>query len=94
MAEQKNHQVSLFNREELKIQGVKKVESFDDEEIILETIMGVLALKGKNLHINHLDLDTGDLAVIGFIKTLQYLEQQAGKSAKGKGKSFISRLLK
>lgn len=94
MPEQKVHQFSLVNREDFKLKGVTKVENFDETEIVLETNAGPLALKGENLHINNLNLETGDLAVIGLIKTIQYLDPHGYKSAKGKGKSILNRLLK
>jgi sporulation protein YabP len=94
MVEQKVHQFSLLNREDFKLNGVTKVETFDDQEIIIETNAGPLGIFGENLHINRLNLETGDLEVIGLIKSIQYLEPQGIKSAKGKGKSLISRILK
>ncbi|MGI6065102.1 MAG: sporulation protein YabP [Bacillota bacterium] len=94
MSEQKLHQISLVNREEFKMKGVTKVETFDDVEIILETNMGPLSLRGENLHINQLNLETGDLSVIGQVKAIQYLEAQGVKAAKGKGKNILDRLLK
>lgn len=93
MPDRNLHQVSILNREEVKLKGVIKVETFDDEEIILETNMGPLALRGENLHISHLNLETGELAAVGTVKSLQYLEQGM-KTAKGKGKSVIKRLMK
>lgn len=94
MAEQKMHHFSLVNREEFKLKGVTKVETFDDSEIVLETNAGPLALKGENLHINNLNLESEDLIVLGSVKSIQYLDPQGYKSAKGKGKSILNRLLK
>lgn len=94
MPDQKVHQIFLLNREEFKMKGVTKVDTFDDSEIILETNMGCLVLKGENLHINQLNLENGDMAVIGLITSMQYVEPQAMKAAKGKGKNILDRLLK
>ncbi len=92
--EQKVHHFSLVNREEFKLKGVTKVETFDESEIVLETNAGPMSLKGENLHIHNLNLETGDLAVIGLVKSIQYLDPQGYKSVKGKGKSILNRLLK
>ncbi|MGI6685115.1 MAG: sporulation protein YabP [Bacillota bacterium] len=94
MPEQKVHYFSLDHREVFKLKGVTKVETFDDAEIVLETNECPMAIKGENLHINHLNLEAGDLVVLGLIKTIQYLDPQGYKSAKGKGKSILNRLLK
>ncbi|ATW26994.1 sporulation protein YabP [Candidatus Formimonas warabiya] len=94
MPDQKVHHFSLANREEFNLKGVTKVETFDESEIIIETNAGPLAIRGDNLHINHLNLESGDLVVFGLVKLIQYLDPQGLKSAKGKGKSIINRLLK
>lgn len=94
MPEQKVHHFSLVNREELMLKGIIKVETFDESEIVIETNGGPMALKGENLHIQNLNLDTGDLAVLGLIKSIQYLDPHGYKTIKGKGKSILNRLLK
>ena len=48
----------LENREKLSISGVLDVLSFDDQIVILETELGLLTVKGENLRINKLSLDT------------------------------------
>jgi len=94
MPEQKVHYLSLDNREVFKLKGVTKVETFDEEEIVLETNVAPMVVKGDNLHINNLNLEAGDLTVIGLVKMIQYLDPQGYKSAKSKGKSILNRLLK
>ncbi|MEL7566726.1 MAG: sporulation protein YabP [Dehalobacterium sp.] len=95
MPEQKvHHHFSLVNREEFSLKGITKVETFDESEIVMETNAGPLAIKGENLHIHNLNLETGDLAVLGLVKSIQYLDPQGYKSVKGKGKSILNRLLK
>ncbi len=62
----------LENRNKLNISGVKDVLSFDDEVIIMETELGLLTIKGVNLKINKLSIDTGDVIVEGEINNLGY----------------------
>ncbi|NPV26920.1 MAG: sporulation protein YabP [Firmicutes bacterium] len=88
------HEIVLSNRQRLVLTGVLHVESFDEDEIILETNMGMLALKGQGLHVLQLNLEDGKLAVEGAIKTLDYLDERAGKHGKGRGRGFWQRLLK
>ncbi len=86
------HEVRITNRESATIKGVLHVESFDEEEIILDTNMGTLTVKGEGLHIKQLDLEQGDFEVEGLINAMQYTSVSKGKGAKGKG--FLQRLLK
>ena len=53
------HRLVIENREHTEITGVVHVDSFDDEEVIMETELGLLAVRGENLHIKHLNLDQG-----------------------------------
>jgi sporulation protein YabP len=88
------HSLNIINREQVTIQGVLAVESFDDEEIILETEMGTLTLRGEELHIKQLDLESGRFAVDGMISSCVYStpRQRGGRSTKSRG--FLERLLK
>ena len=63
--------VILENREKLSISGVLDVLSFDDQIVILETELGLLTVKGENLRINKLSLDTAEVIVDGEIYNLQ-----------------------
>jgi sporulation protein YabP len=72
---------------------VLQVISFDDGEIILETEMGTLALRGEEMSITHLDLTAGEIAVQGSIAAMEYREQR-GKKIKEKGKNILERLIK
>ncbi len=88
------HSLQIANRESAVITGVLAVESFDDEEIVLETDMGGLTIRGEELHIKQLDLERGRFAVEGLINALQYSQarQRAGRPNRSRG--FLERLLK
>jgi sporulation protein YabP len=88
------HSLQVVNREQTLIQGVIAVDSFDEEEIILETEMGGLTLKGEELHIRQLDLDSGKFAVDGYITALIYSASRQRGGRPAKGRSFLERLLK
>ena len=85
------HTVVIDRREALSVTGVVDVLSFDEETIITETEMGILILRGENLHVNRLNLETGDLEIDGLISHLTY-EDSAGYS-KG-GKNFLGKLFR
>ena len=79
----------LENREKLNVSGVNDVLSFDDQVIIMETELGLLTVKGENLKINRLNIDTSEVIVEGTINNLIYSEHQA-KSEGG----FLSKIFK
>jgi sporulation protein YabP len=69
---EKMHRLIMDNREFLTLTGVSRVQSFDPKEILLETIQGVLSIKGEKLGIKHLDLKEGQVEVEGNIDALIY----------------------
>ncbi|WP_425457455.1 sporulation protein YabP [Bacillus marasmi] len=85
-----DHDVIMRGRRLLEITGVKQVESFDNEEFLLETVMGFLAIKGQNLQMKNLDVDKGIVAIKGKVYELLYLDDQHGEKAKG----FFSKLFR
>ncbi len=94
MEEQARNRLTLVNRQKLTLEGVRLVEKFDEEEIVLETNMGFLFLKGTDLHITQLDLEKGTLAAEGFFAGLQFREEGSGSKIKTKGRGILGRLLK
>ena len=80
----------LENRKKLSISGVSDVLSFDDQIVILDTDLGMLTVKGDDLRINKLSIDTSEVVVEGNIYNLSYSEKQAHKSTGGSllGKIF------
>lgn len=77
----------LENREKLLIQGVQQVESFDEESIQLDTLLGALVIRGRGMHIDRIDDQNGEVAVTGEIVALLYDETRF------KG-GFLARLLR
>lgn len=80
----------LENREKLTVSGVLDVLSFDDQIVIVETELGLLTVKGENLRINKLSLDTTEVIVEGEIFNLAYSENDIDKKNSG----FFSKIFK
>lgn len=80
----------LENRGKLSISGVLDVLSFDDQVVILETELGLLTVKGENIRINKLSIDTSEVIVEGDISSLIYSEKE---NEKIKG-NFMSKIFK
>ena len=68
----KSHKIILTNRKNGSFTGVVDVISFDISEILLETEQGMLHVKGKDLHVNRLNLEKGEVDVEGMIESLSY----------------------
>ncbi|WP_378955337.1 YabP/YqfC family sporulation protein [Pelosinus sp. sgz500959] len=66
------HQVTLFDREEMTIDGVLSLGSYDEKEIVMETEQGMLIVKGEGLNIKQLNLDKSNVIVDGLVKSISY----------------------
>ena len=86
-----NHGISIAERKNVMVTGVKKIESFDESEFLLETSMGYLKITGSNLEIIKLDTYQGDVSIKGKINSFNYLDES--KKAQ-KQESVLSRLFK
>ncbi len=86
-----NHSINVLERKNILVTGVKKIESFDDEEFLMETVMGFLVLKGEGLELLKLDTLQGNVSIKGLLKSFSYLDENMKKD---KENSIISRLFK
>ena len=85
--EKQNHSVSVQMRKEMSIGGVRSVESFDENEVILKTLCGEMTVEGERLHIGVLDTEQrGVVTLSGRIDAVIYTdddsEQKKGIFAK------------
>lgn len=85
---QVSHDVILKGRKSLEITGVKEVESFDNEEFLLETVLGYLSVRGHNLHMKNLDVNEGVVSIEGKVDDLVYVDQTSSKTKGFMGKLF------
>ena len=82
--------IILENRNKLNISGVIDVLSFDDQIIIIETELGLLTVKGDDLRINKLSIDTAEVIIEGNIVSLTYSEKNIDKKNEG----FLGKIFK
>ncbi len=87
-----NHSITLTERKNLLITGVKKIENFDNEEFLLETTMGFLVVRGEELELIKLDTISGNVSIKGFVKGFTYMEDATGKEKDSS--NLIKRLFK
>ncbi|MDR2525350.1 MAG: sporulation protein YabP [Oscillospiraceae bacterium] len=76
------HSVVLEDRRLLTVTGVADVDSFDEHTVIIFTDMGELTVRGDDLHINRLSVETGELLLEGKIVALLY-QNEAPKGGNG-----------
>ena len=81
----------LESREKLSISGVLDVLSFDDLVVIIETELGLLTVKGENLHINKLSIDTSEVIVEGDINSIAYSSKDINKKS---NEGFLGKIFK
>lgn len=66
------HSVHIDNRARMNVTGVIDVESFNEQEVLLDTEAGELAITGNNLHLAKLNLDDGQIVIEGEVIALDY----------------------
>lgn len=86
-----SHKMILENREKGTLTGILDVISFDENAIVLDTDMGLLTIKGKDLHVSRLTLDKGEIDLEGRYDSLVY---SAGDGHRKSGQPLLSRLFK
>lgn len=82
--------VILENRNRLNITGVVDVLNFDEEVITMVTDLGLLVVKGADLHLNNYNLDSTEIGIEGKINSLQYSDKVAGKNKE----KFLTKIFK
>ena len=82
------HHLILEDRRALTVSGVLDVDSFDEMTVIIYTDIGELTVKGQSLHINRLNIETGELTMEGQIQSMTYTDVQSRSGG------FFGRLFK
>lgn len=91
MVEQVNsraHNIIVEQRKKLNLSGVTDVVGFEDETIVLKTVMGTLTVKGEKLHIGSFSTTSGDIDIDGKVIALVYTDEESNKGG------FFRRLMK
>lgn len=88
--EEKKSNLVLESRKKLSLTGVIEVFSFDESKILLNTNQGMLTIKGQSLKMNKLDVQNGDVIIVGTIDSCIYSTAEAKKEKE----SLITKLFK
>ncbi len=76
----KKHTLMLDSRNKLLLTGAEDVNGFNEETVSVKTTSGMLIIKGEKLHIDKLNLETGDVSIDGKINAMQYLGGDVNRS--------------
>ena len=66
------HKLTLSERSRLTLTGVTEVVSFDDTAVVLRTQLGILSVHGKELKLQQLSPEGGQVAVSGTVTAMIY----------------------
>lgn len=85
------HHVYLKDRKTLELTGIKKIESFDSLEFLIETSLGFLNITGTDLSLIRLDQEKCEVSIKGNIDSISYVSNKKNPKAK---ESVFNKLLK
>lgn len=85
-----NNIININERKSIFLSGIKKIESFDNEEFLLNSNLGPMILKGEGLEMVKLDTLEGNVSIKGKINSLQYLDS----TEKNKESGLFNKLFK
>ena len=86
-----SHRLTLNNRDRGNLTGILDVISFNESQIVLDTDLGLLTIRGKDLHVSRLSLEKGEIDIEGRTDSFTYSSNESIRKA---GQSFLSRLFK
>lgn len=81
------HKIILSGRNQGIVTGVNEVIEFDNNVIDLDTSMGRLIIKGKEMKVKGINLEKGEAEIEGSVDSLIYTSKQSNES-------FIKRMFK
>ena len=68
----KKHDVTVLSRRNVTLDGLEDIVSFDENCVVLRTVMGLLTVDGEDMRIVNMDVGSGELSVSGRICALFY----------------------
>lgn len=81
------HRLVLDERKSLSVSGVEEVVNFDEGQVSVQTVKGLLHVRGEGLRVERLEKNAGELTISGLVTELNYEET-------GPGSGFWGRLFR
>ena len=66
------HNIILEGRKKMSVSGVTDVDRFDENTVLLYTTMGEMTVRGEDLHVNDLSVESGEMNIEGEIRSVVY----------------------
>ena len=85
-----DHKININERKNIVLTGIKKLNSFNDLEFFVDSVMGPILIKGNNLELIKLDTFQGVLSIKGKINSFSYMDD----NKKIKADNIMARLFK
>lgn len=75
-----NQKLILEDRSRFSVGLVENVENFTEEEILLKTAFGGLSVSGKNLKMEDLSIENGNILLTGRVDRIEFSEIKEKRS--------------
>ena len=79
----KPHKIIIENKQRVVVTGVEDMDSFNENEVIYLTSVGMMTITGQDLHVSKLNLEDGQLIVEGVIECADYTDHDEQRMKKG-----------
>lgn len=83
------HKLHVDNRNRVTLTGVTDVISFDDKLVMLDTVQGILSIRGEGLKVDRLTIENGEAGIEGKVYSMEYADSRDERAG-----SFFGRLFK
>ena len=78
--------IILENRRKISVSGVSDVDSFDENQSVIYTSLGLLEIKGADMHMSKLNLESGEIVLEGKFDSFCYIDSSPdGKNVSKSG---------
>jgi sporulation protein YabP len=84
-----NHSIHMDNRKRLDITGVTEVLTFNEDLVVINTVMGGMNIKGRGMKVNKLNVDNGEMSIDGEFQSLIYTNKDNATR-----ESFLKKMFK
>ncbi|MCD8225605.1 MAG: sporulation protein YabP [Clostridiales bacterium] len=85
------HSCLIQDRQAVKLTGVQEVVSFDENQVVMDTDLGMLTVKGRDLRVGRLTVEKGEADLTGQVDSLLYSSNEAYRKT---GQSLFARLFR
>ncbi|MEG1256932.1 sporulation protein YabP [Clostridium sp.] len=74
--ENKKSFIALENRKKMTLDGVLEIISFNEDQILIITVLGDMDIRGEGLKMTKLDVQNGDVVITGNISYVVYTSEE------------------